>query len=115
MPYLAIRTNVSLDKTTAEDLSRRASMAVATELGKPEGYVMVEVTPGVNLRFGGSTEPAAYMELKSLGLPEERTSEFSAALCDLAGEFGIAAERIYIEFAGPARHLWGFRRTTFAG
>ncbi|MFP4696265.1 phenylpyruvate tautomerase MIF-related protein [Thiohalospira sp.] len=115
MPYLAIRTNLALDEATAEELSRRASTTVAGELGKPEGYVMVEITPGVNLRFGGSTEPAAYMELKSLGLPEERTGEFSATLCDLAGEFGIPAERIYIEFAGPDRHLWGFRRTTFAG
>jgi len=115
MPYLAFHTNVALDEGAAEDLSRRASATVAAELGKPEGYVMVEVTPGANLRFGGSTEPAAYLELKSLGLPEERTGDLSATLCDLAGDFGIPAERIYIEFAGPARHLWGFRRTTFAG
>jgi hypothetical protein len=28
-------------------------------------------------------------------------------------ELGIAAERIYIEFSGPERHMWGWNNKTF--
>jgi hypothetical protein len=64
--------------------------------------------------FGGDDAPLAYLELKSIGLPEERSNEFSAALCRLMQtQLDIAPERVYIEFSGPARHLWGWNQTTF--
>ena len=112
MPLLNVRTNVTVDDTGAA--LKRLSAAVAEILGKPESYVMVALEEGVPMLFAGSDAPLAYLELKSLGLPEDRSAEFSAALCDVVGELlGVESGRVYIEFAGPPRHLWGWDRRTF--
>jgi len=112
MPLLKIETNVSIDdpQTMIADCSR----AVAEMLGKPERYVMVSLQHNPAMYFGGSDLPLAYLELKSLGLPEERSGDFSATLCALTSRhLGVAADRTYIEFSSPPRHLWGWNSTTF--
>lgn len=112
MPYLKIQTNqrpADQDAVVAE-----ASHLAAEQLGKPEGFVMVALETGVPMAFAGNTEPAVYMELKSLGLPEDRTRDLSAALCGFAeGQLGVPADRVYVEFSGPPRHMWGFKGGTF--
>jgi phenylpyruvate tautomerase len=114
MPLLSIETNKSLDDAQLNSLLATASSRTAEILGKPESYVMVRLNSNPNMMFGGNQLPLAYVELKSLGLPEDRTAEFSAALCDLLSTgMDIPADRIYIEFKNGARHLWGWNSATF--
>jgi len=114
MPLLNIRTNQQLAEPAAKSLASKASARVAELLGKPETYVMVSVETGANMLFAGSDEPLAYLELKSIGLPQSITVSASRALCDLvAGETGVATNRIYIEFTDAPRHMWGWNGGTF--
>jgi phenylpyruvate tautomerase len=114
MPFLMIRTNQRLDDSATKTLASKASARVAELLGKPEAYVMVSVETGADMLFAGSDEPLAYLELKSIGLPPSVTAPASRVLCDLvAGETGVAANRIYIEFTDAPRHLWGWNGGTF--
>lgn len=114
MPLLTIHTNQTLSTEQQDELIHSASQSMAELLGKPESYVMVLLQSGQAMAFAGSREPCAYLELKSLGLPEERTPHFSAALCKLIAQHtGIVESRIYIEFAAPARHMWGWDGHTF--
>lgn len=114
MPYLAIKTNVDIDAGTASAISVDLTAATAGLLGKPERYVMVSLESSVPMAFAASTEPLAYVELKSIGLPEDQTAGFSAALCDAIGDqLQIPAERIYIEFANAERHMFGWNGGTF--
>ena len=83
MPFLKIQTNQSLQDTQQQQLLSDASQLVASELGKPENYVMVAIEPPIAMSFAGSTEPTAYLELKSIGLPENKTKDLSSALCSL--------------------------------
>ena len=95
-------TNVQVDPSYLPELMARASRTVADLLGKPESYVMVILESGRDLLFGGSAEPAAYLELKSLNLPESRTPEGSRGLCGpLADTPAVPAERDYIENTAP--------------
>lgn len=112
MPYLSVQTNVKVDD--AAGLMKRLSQQAAGMLGKPESYVMVHLEAGAALCFAGSSEPAAYVQLKSLGLPDEQIAGFSTRLCSsLQGELGIDPARIYIEFSAPLRHMWGWNGGTF--
>lgn len=114
MPYLKIQTNQSFTDNQISEVISAASQLVADKLGKPERYVMVAVEPPVPMLFAGTDATAAYLELKSIGLPESRTAELSQALCTLLEDkLGISAERIYIEFADAPRKMWGWNRTTF--
>ena len=113
MPLLRIETNVALP-ADPDAVTARLSTAVAEWLNKPEGYVMVALGHNPHMRFGGSTAPLAYCELKSIGLPEGLTRELSRKLCDaLQAELGVEPARVYIEFADAPRHFWGTNGTTF--
>ena len=75
---------------------------------------MVSIQDQQTLSFGGSTEPCAYVEFKSLGLPTERTTELSEKLCALIEKtVGVPQARIYIEFSNPERSMWGWDGRTF--
>lgn len=114
MPYLMIQTNQSVDATASQALLAGASRLVASELGKPESYVMVALEDNTPMLFAGDDAPLAYLELKSIGLPETKTAGLSAALCGLIEEsIGVSKERVYIEFADAPRAMWGWNGGTF--
>jgi len=111
---LNIRTNVSIDTDTARELAQWASARLASALGKPEGYVMVAVEPGVTMSFAGSPDPTAYLELKSIGLAESQTADLSQMLCAMMQEkLGVPQDRTYIEFADAPRKMFGWNGGTF--
>ncbi|MGM0594454.1 MAG: phenylpyruvate tautomerase MIF-related protein [Pseudomonadota bacterium] len=114
MPYLHIRTNRNLAPPEQTELLSGSSALVAEMLGKPERYVMVSVECGVPMSFSAEQTPCAYLELKSIGLPEAQTTELSARLSEhIAKQLELSAERIYIEFSDAARHMWGWKGGTF--
>lgn len=114
MPYLKISTNMSLDQERETALASAASTLVSQLLSKPESYVLIEINSAGTMLFAGSDEPLAYMELKSIGLPENKTADFSNELCRLvSAQLNINTDRIYIEFASAERHLWGWNKDTF--
>lgn len=114
MPLLTFTTNLTIEPEVQTTLLGKLSSTVSTLLGKPESYVMVMIDSNRPMMMGGTHEPCAFLQLKSLGLPEEDCAAFSAALCDrISDELGVASNRIYIEFSNPARQLWGWDRGTF--
>jgi len=114
MPYLKIQTNTDINEDAKKKLIAKASATIADALGKPERYVMVAIDPPVTMSFAASFDPCAYMELKSIGLPETNTVGLSASLCSLVeAEIGVPAERSYIEFSDAPRPMWGWNSGTF--
>ncbi|SCZ62913.1 phenylpyruvate tautomerase MIF-related protein [Thiohalomonas denitrificans] len=115
MPYLMVKTNQPVPSTPKGEFLALASQTVAEALGKPERLVMVALEDESSMVFGGDHAPCVYMELKSIGLPQERTAELSESLCTLIEKtLGIVRERIFIEFADAERHMWGYNGGTFA-
>lgn len=114
MPILKIRTNVQLQSDRQLAFLKMASQEVARMLGKSERYVMISLDTAGSMLFAGEEAPLAYLELKSIGLPDDRTRTFSSDLCRLvSGELDIPGERIYIEFTDAPRPLWGWNGATF--
>ena len=114
MPYLKIQTNKVLDESAQNALLKKASATVSAQLGKPVDYIMVAIDPPRPMMFAGSDGPTAYLELKSIGLSQANTTDFSAALCNLiADELSIDKDRVYIEFANSERNMWGWNGATF--
>lgn len=116
MPLLRIETNQDLERvdTTASHFIRIASKHLSDLLGKSEDYIMVTFSENPAMLFGGKGQPLAYVELKSLGLPEDQTTEISKSLCELIfRELRIPTNQIYIEFTNGQRHMWGWDKKTF--
>jgi phenylpyruvate tautomerase len=114
MPYLRIQVNRSVAADKSRSLLMAASQKTAKELGKPESYVMVELTSNPDMLFAGDDDPAAYMELKSIGLPSVQVRPLSKMLSGLLEEhLGISPSRIYIEFTDVKGSCWGWNGSTF--
>jgi len=114
MPYFSIQTNVEISEDEQPAFLKKASETAAAALGKPENYVMVSLEAGRPMLFACSAAPLAYLQLRSLGLPSGATGKLSATLCGfIENELSIAPGRVYIEFAGPERNMWGWDGGTF--
>jgi len=114
MPYISIETNQTVDQAANRDLMKKLSAFIAELLGKPESYVMVTIKPGTPLIFAGSDEPAAFVRLKSIGLPKERCTEFSEKICDFVEqELEVPPNRVFIDFKDLERELFGWNSKTF--
>lgn len=114
MPLLSIETNIELASELVPDLLQAVSSAVAAELGKSEAYVMVRFAHNPHMLLAGEDTALAYLQLKSIGLPESSTGSLSAMLCELVSDhLGVAADRTYIEFQDVPRSMWGWNGATF--
>jgi phenylpyruvate tautomerase len=114
MPYFKIETNKTLDASEADDFAGEASSFACLLLGKPEKYMMASVCHSAALIFSGSKEPAAYVELKSIGLQETDCKKYSKAICEfLESNLKIQPDRVYIDFKDIDGGMFGWNKATF--
>ena len=114
MPYFCIETNQPVNPATNQQLLKKTSTFIADILGKPESYIMVSIQPEKSLVFGGTDDPAAFVRLKSIGLPTERCPELAQKICSLIEqELGVPKDRIFIDFKDLERSLFGWNGKTF--
>ena len=114
MPFLKLSTNVTIEQSQSEPLLSGLSQLIAKETGKPERYVMVELAGGKAMLFGGSNQPLAYLECKSIGLSATQAKALSVSISKLlTGILPLTAERIYIEFSNCPAEFWGWNGSTF--
>ena len=114
MPYLKVQTSAAVKGAANASVLKRASQLLAQQRAKPEDYVMVSLELNRQMFFAGSAEPAAFLELRAIGLPVEKTGDLSRLLCELIHtELGVAKDRIFINFADVSPSLWGWNGGTF--
>ena len=84
MPLINLRTSLP-DVDNPSQLLGELSSMLAIQTGKPEDYVMTLLETGVPMTFAGSTEPAAFVEVKSIGAlkPPAMTAAFSELILSL--------------------------------
>lgn len=117
MPLIKVQTNVEeVPKQSGELLLKGLSSLLSQVLEKSEDYVMTVLEPAASMTFGGTPEPASYMEIKNIGtMTPQQTQAISSAACALAKEhLGVDPERVYLEFNDAQRHLWGWNSKNFA-
>ena len=112
MPVLKIQTNAEI--AGKEKFMKDATALLSRVLHKPPQYIMILPESGMEMLFGEKTDPAAFVELKSIGLPEDETAEISAELCSfLENRLGVPQNRMYIEFSNAEGHMFGWNGGTF--
>ena len=111
MPLINVRTSLPEVIDSAALLKER-SAALAQQTGKPESYVMTLLETAVPMTFAGSSEPCAYVEIKSIGAL--KPPAMSSAFCELIeSRTGIPASLIYVAFEDVNASSWGWNGNTF--
>jgi phenylpyruvate tautomerase len=114
MPYLLIQTNKRLDENEQSRLLADASKILATTLSKPEKYVMVAWAPAPNMIFDGRPDGAAFLELRSIGIPESGREKIPRALAKcMAEHLGISVDRVYLVMSDVPAKYWAQGEQTF--
>jgi phenylpyruvate tautomerase len=114
MPYLSIQTNVGLEEEAQKRLLTEASKIVATTLNKPEKYVMVAWTPAPKMTFDRDPSGAAFLELRSIGIPEASRQKLPGALAKcMSDNLGIGADRVYLVMMDVPGKYWAEGEQTF--
>ena len=114
MPYFKIETNQKLDDAGAAKFSKEASVFLSGLLGKPERVIMVSVDHGISMRFNENTSPAAYVEVKSIGLNSDKCPEYAKAVCEFVETaINVPSDRVYIDFAAINGKMFGWNRRLF--
>ncbi|MBN2351335.1 MAG: ABC transporter substrate-binding protein [Spirochaetales bacterium] len=115
MPLAKVAVSAAVDETKKKDVLKRLSLSIAEKIGKPEKYVQTIFEANVPMTFAGTFEPAASLEIKSIGgLSPSVCKGLSEACCGLLQkELGIPEERIYIVFSDIEASSWGWNGTTF--
>lgn len=115
MPYFSVQTSKPMEASAAADLAKKMSAFAAELLGKPESYVMTALNPGTAMTFAGSRAPAAFIEVKSIGLPEARCGAFADKISTfIRAELGIEPDRTFIDFTDLPRNRFAWNGKTFA-
>ncbi|RUT06989.1 phenylpyruvate tautomerase [Dulcicalothrix desertica PCC 7102] len=116
MPLIKIQTSIPApEKSEVEIMLKGLSAKLAKHTGKPESYVMTAFESDVPMTFAGNTEPACYIEVKSVGaMKSEQTQAMSQDFCqEINQALGVPKNRIYIEFADAKGYMWGWNGSTF--
>lgn len=114
MPYFSIQTNRSVDPATLKALVVKASAFAADLVGKPEAYVMTAIMPDVCMTFAGSDGPAAFIQLKSIGLAESQCGPFAEAISRFVqANLGIEPDRVFIDLTELPRTRFAWNGKTF--
>jgi phenylpyruvate tautomerase len=115
MPYLSIQTNRTLPDEKQTELLGAASKIVASQLGKPESYVMVSFAPAARMTYAGEASPMAFLELRSIGIPDLKRNSLSSALTDLvARNCEIKPDRIFVVLVDVNARFWSSSGATVA-
>lgn len=98
------------------EIMKACSKVIAKHTGKPESYIAVSITDNAAVIFGGSDAPTALGCLYSIGAIAQETNGFiQNDVTDLLEPYGVAEDRIYINFFDVPRANVGWSRRTFAG
>ncbi|CAH1382197.1 hypothetical protein MTP99_006140 [Tenebrio molitor] len=114
MPHFRLETNVPQAKIPA-DLPQKLCQTLSKSLGKPINYCVATAIGGVNMSWGGTTEPAAQATLMSIGaLGVDQNKKHSKALAEVVSkELGVPNSRMYIHFMNAPSSDVGYSGTTF--
>jgi len=114
MPLLKLETTVPLPEDKGKPLLAALSRAVAGAIGKPEQYVMVAASESAML-MSGKPGDAAFVDIRSIGgLNSDTNGKLSQQICKLLKDsFGIAPDRVYLNFTDVEAENWGWNGSTF--
>ncbi len=114
MPFLELKTNKQLSEDKKQQVMTDLTSLISKDLNKPEKYIMVGCQDNQALMFGASTEPMAFIDLRSIRLPEDQTQKLSQSLSTfLSNNLEVSPGRVFINFWNVPPHMWGHNGSTF--
>lgn len=113
MPFIKIKTNVSVSKETEKSIVKSMGEAISLIPGKSESWLMVEVEDNCSLYFQGNDAPASIVEISIFGSASGNSYEdLTAKITDIINQkISIDKQRIYTKYSEI--NNWGWNGSNF--
>lgn len=113
MPFINVKTNVSVSAGKEEAVKSALGQAVTAIPGKSESWLMVGLQPDYKLYFKGESSPAAMVEVSIFGsAPSSAFEKLTAKVCDILNkELEIPPSRVYVSYSQTPD--WGWNGSNF--
>ncbi|MDA3819470.1 MAG: phenylpyruvate tautomerase MIF-related protein [Candidatus Delongbacteria bacterium] len=111
MPYFSIETNQKVfDANWFADI---ATEFISEQLDKPEKFIMISLKIPQTMYFDRLKSPTAMVQLKSIGLPENKDALIGAIFNFIEWELKIPKDRIYLELINLERENFAWNGKNF--
>lgn len=113
MPYISVKTNISVSKEKQNAVKTALGRAVCDIPGKSEAWLMVGVEPESPLWFKGEDSPCAMVDVSVYGEASyDACSRLTGDICKiLESELAISPSRVYVKYFETEK--WGFNGSNF--
>ena len=114
MPFITIRTNVTISEDIRSNLQTALGKAITDIPGKSERWLMTELAGDCTLSFqGDSKKPIAFVGVSIYGhVKPESCSRLTADICKiLESELSIPGENVYVRYLETDK--WGWNGENF--
>ena len=114
MPYIKISTSIAVNQQKMEQVKSALGKAISLIPGKSESHLMVEISDGHQLWFGGeNNKPLAFVEVSILGKSTRAAyGALTAEICKILDSIlGISGSGVYVKYT-ETEH-WGFNGSNF--
>ncbi len=113
MPFINLKTNVSVPAVKEERLKASFGQAITAIPGKTEQWLMVGLEPEYTLYFQGNDEPCAMVEVSIFGKAHPSSYEaLTKEICSIIeAELSIPPSRTYVKYS-EINH-WGWNNQNF--
>ncbi len=114
MPFIDLKTNVTIGKDKEELLKTSFGRIIATLPGKSETWLMVNISDKANLYFQGKKDPACIIEVKVYGnsVNDSTLNKCTSLLTEeVTKTLNISASRIYVNYFFTP--YWGYNGFNF--
>lgn len=113
MPYINVKTSVSLDDAKKEIIEKKLTDAISIIPGKGPNYFMCSVEDNISFMFHYDKAPTAFVEVKLLGKSTKSAYEnLTTEICSiLQEEAGVSGDYCYVQF--NECEYWGYNGFMF--
>lgn len=113
MPFIGIKTNVSLDGDKKAQVAKILGKEIALLPGKSERWLMTGIEDGLYMTLAGSDAPCVMASVSIFGSASPAAYEaLTESLCDKLGEMlDVPADRIYVKYSEHS--VWGWNGGNF--
>ena len=114
MPFIDVKTNISLPKDKTDLLKAQiAEILAASFPGKTENWLMLNFTDNCSMYFAGSDAPCMFVDIAIFGSQSDAAYDaMTAGMCALIEkECDVSKDRVYIKYEEVSH--WGWNSMNF--
>lgn len=111
MPFVNIIVNAELTAEAKGKLLNAVHEVIKSALGKPDGYIAVNLNVNPFFIFAKTNDPCAMVQVQALGSGGQAAA--SSGITKALGEVGVKADRVFVNFQSFAAKDWAMGGSTF--